>query len=234
MAIGTTLANLVIMVRNEARLSSSTSQGIDHLAYIKQLLKRTNNVLCDSYEWEHMRLLRTSASVALVANQQFYTFPATLNTDRPFVAYRLINGVWLRMEPVISPENYNIIDSYNGGRGIPEAWDWNGATGFEVWPVPSAVVAGDVIAFEGTKQCGAMTADADTADMDDILLSLQVAGEILAGNNQEAAAKTTLGAANVRLSQIRASKSNASRIVIGGFTSGSGRMPRHPDFVTAR
>ena len=50
MALGTTLANLVIMVRDEARLSSSTSQGIDHLANIKRLLKRTHAMLCDSYE----------------------------------------------------------------------------------------------------------------------------------------------------------------------------------------
>ena len=233
MALGTTLANLVIMVRNEARLSSSTSQGIDHLAYIKQLLKRTNNMLCDSYEWEHMRLLRANASVALVANQQFYSFPATLNTDRPFVAYSKINNVWLRLTPVIGPEHYNAVDSYNGGRGDPLAWDWKGSTEFEVWPVPSAVVAGDVIAFEGTKKCGAMAVDADTADMDDILLSLQVAGEILVGNNQEAAAKIVLAAANTRLSQVRASKSNATRIVIGGSPDNTVRRPRHPDHVTA-
>lgn len=399
MALGTTLANLVIMVRDEARLSSSTSQGIDHLAYIKRLLKRTHAMLCDSYEWEHLRLTRAMSSTPLVANQQFYLFPSNLNTDRPFVGYLNLSGLWSRLAPVISPENYNAIDSYNGGRGDPLAWAWNAVTtrrtgvlvtatlsantfysgdkfygsfdqgvtfaditdavsggttiswfvdnrvpfgtsdirftlitsagvvhdsptttglaitnynessvgGFEVWPVPAFAAklitgtlpaplnAGDVfygsldsgatwtlitdtlsglamswvaapanlttvqfqkisalgvttaitmtrltltvtdtINFEGTKVPTSLLLDTDRADIDDILLSLQVAGEILAGNNQELAAKTVMAAANMRLSQIRASKSNASRIVIGGSPVNTGRRPRHPDYVTAR
>lgn len=405
MALGTTLANLVIMVRDEARLSSSTSQGIDHLAYIKRLLRRTHTLLCDSYEWEHLRLKRDNASVPLVANQQFYNFPQTLNTDRPFVAYLNLKGVWTRLEPGIDPERYNEIDSYNGGRGDPLLWDWSNIqstiasayaarlitctfsssiyedhtvfgsydsgvtwtditeyispipspinallkwevspgplsttpiqfkrvdalgvettptfTGlavtlqyrelsgeFEVWPVPSDVSklitgtlpaplnAGDVfygsldsgstwanitdtlsglsmswvaapaslatvqfqkisstlvttpitmtgltltvtdrIAFEGTQRSFQLINDSDRASVDDILLSLQVAGEILVGNNQEAAAKIVLAAANTRLSQVRASKSNASRIVIGGSPDNTGRRPSHPKYVTAR
>lgn len=92
----------------------------------------------------------------------------------------------------------------------------------------------DRIAFEGTQRSFQLINDSDRASVDDILLSLQVAGEILVGNNQEAAAKIVLAAANTRLSQVRASKSNASRIVIGGSPDNTGRRPSHPKYVTAR
>jgi len=230
MALGTQLQVIVEMVRDEARLSSATSRGIDHLAYIKRLVRRTHTMLCDSFEWEHLRLKRADAPISLAANQQFYTWPATLNTDRPFVAYLNTGELWTRLEPGIDPERYNEVDSYNAGRGDPLRWDWYGADGFEVWPVPDAAVG--AIYFEGTKKSGALTADTDTADIDDILLSLQVASEILAGNKQDEAAKIKMSAANTRLSQIRASKATASRFVIGGSTD-TARRPRHPTSVRA-
>lgn len=232
MALGTQLQLIVEMVRDEARLSSATSQGIDHLQQIKRLIRRTHIMLADSYEWAHLKLAMGNAVLTIGGDQQFYTFPATLNADRPFVVHLHLNDVWTRLEPGIAPERYNEIDSYGTGRGDPLLWDWNGSTGIEVWPVPS--LAGGELHFTGTKKANALVSDTDPADIDDILLSLQVAAEILAGNNQEAAAKLKLAAANMRLSQIRASKSNASRIVIGGMPAGTGRMPRHPDFVTAR
>jgi hypothetical protein len=232
MALGTQLQTIVEMVRDEARLSSATSRGIDHLAHIKRLVRRTHTMLCDSYEWEHLRLKRADAPIALAANQQFYTWPATLNTDRPFVAYLNRNHVWTRLDPGIAPERYNEVDSYNGARGFPLRWDWYGAAGFEVWPVPAS--ADGSIYFEGTKASGALTADTDTADMDDILLSLQVASEILAANKQDDAAKIKMAAANTRLSQVRASKSNTDRVVIGGGGQETRGFPRHPTSVRAR
>jgi hypothetical protein len=231
MALGTQLQLIVEMVRDEARLSSATSQGIDHLAQIKRLIRRTHVMLADSYEWAHMKLTMGNAVLTIGGDQQFYTFPETLNTDRPFVVHLHLNGIWTRLDPGIAPERYNEIDSYGTGRGDPLLWDWNGASGIEVWPVPS--LAGGELHFTGTKKANALTSETDQADIDDILLSLQVAAEILAGNNQEAAAKLKLSAANMRLSQIRASKSTSDRIVISGDESPTPRRPRHPTHVTA-
>lgn len=230
MALGTQLQVIVEMVRDEARLSSATSRGIDHLAHIKRLVRRTHTMLCDSYEWEHLRLKREDAPVPLAANQQFYSWPATLNTDRAFVAYLRHSGLFTRLEPGITPEHYNIINSYNGGRGLPLRWDWYGATGFEVWPVPSDNTG--VIFFEGTKRADPLVDDTSLADIDDVLLSLQVAAEILSGNKQEGAAKIKMAAANTRLSQMLASKASTHRTVIGASdTTSTQRRPRHPSHV---
>lgn len=231
MALGTQLQVLVEMVRDETGMSSATSQGIDNLAKIKRFIRRTHIMLADSYEWEHLVLTMGNAVLAIGGDQQFYTFPETLNTDRPFVVHLHLNGVWTRLEPGITPERYNEIDSYGTGRGDPLLWDWNGATGIEVWPVPAT--AGGELHFTGTKKANALVAESDQADIDDILISLQVAAEILAGNNQEAAAKLKLSAANMRLSQVRASKSTSDRIVISGGESPSPRKPRHPTHVTS-
>jgi hypothetical protein len=231
MALGTQLQVLVEMVRDETGMSSATSQGIDHLAKIKRLIRRTHVMLADAYEWEHLILTMGDAVLPIGGDQQFYTFPETLNTDRPFIVHLHLSGVWTRLEPGIAPERYNEIDSYGTGRGDPLRWGWHGATGIEVWPVP-ALAEGE-LHFTGTKKANALVAEDAPADIDDILIALQVAAEILAGNNQEAAAKLKLSAANMRLSQVRASKSTADRIVISGGDAPEVRRPRHPTHVTA-
>ena len=51
MAFRATFGSIVEMARSEARLSSNSSRGIDHLDHVKQLVKRIAQSLADDFEW---------------------------------------------------------------------------------------------------------------------------------------------------------------------------------------
>lgn len=74
MALGTQLQLIVEMVRDEARLSSATSQGIDHLQQIKRLIRRTHIMLADSYEWAHLKLAMGNAVLLSAATSSSTPF----------------------------------------------------------------------------------------------------------------------------------------------------------------
>ena len=87
---------------------------------------------------------------------------------------------------------------------------------FEVWPMPSTA---QTIRFTGERQLQQLVNDTDTADIDDLLLVLQVAaGE--AARRELADAPLLIGRAKQRFQQLQASQPNASSV----FKVGASRM----------
>ena len=91
----------------------------------------------------------------------------------------------------------NLGDSDGGIKASPVRkwdWKWNPATStdqIEMWPIPDN--SNDRLQFTGLRALNALTADSDLADIDDDLIVLFSAAEILAAKKQEdAPAKLSL------------------------------------------
>lgn len=239
MALRSTFGSIVEMARNEARLSTNTSRGVDHLDHIKQLVKRHYTMLAEDYDWQHLEINRDydESRKALAAGQRYYDFPTAINQQKIGNMWLKWGVVWRKVDYGISFGDYSSLDPDSDARADPVLkWDWYGDTQFEVWPVPSS--NGDAAApysgwvgFEGQRAVEQYVDDTNRADLDDYLIALHVAAELLTENSQKGAAEAKIAAASRRMSQLKAAMSDKSRFTMGrGMLSQNGRTyPRHPE-----
>jgi hypothetical protein len=238
-ALRSTLNEVVEQVRNEARLSTNTSRGIDHLDHIKQLIKRHYYALAEDFDWQHLELKRDTgvSRKVLQAGSRYYDFPTAVNVLKITKAWVKWGSGWEGLEYGITYSDRSSFDPDANQRADPaRKWMFYGHNQFEVWPLPSSNGVADganEVAFEGQKAVETLTSDSSRLDMDDILVSLLVSAEILAENEQETAAKVKAGAANARMETLRGNLGSKTRYVMNGGTVGEGRrgFPRHPTFV---
>ena len=238
MAFQATFGSIVEMARSEARLSSNSSRGIDHLDHVKQLVKRIAQSLADDFEWEHLNLNRdyNESRVMLQAGQRLYDFPTDLNVQTIGGMWLKWGNIWRRVDYGIDFANYSGLDPDNCARADPVLrWDFRDQSQFEVWPVPAsngdaAAPYSNWVGFEGQKKATVYTQDSDRCDMDDIVVALFTAGELLAENGQKAASDLKMAAGTRRFNQLRGGMSSKVRFTMGrGMVYESGRTyPLHP------
>ena len=186
MARGTQLEDLVYMLRAEAGHSVLVSSGIDNLPAQKQILRRTQEMLYDDYDWPFMRVTPTKA---LAAGQRYYDLPTELNMERIESVV-----VWSNSQPYditrgITMADYGQFSSDDDVRSDPVIkWDIR-STGdvttndthleqLEVWPIP--VSNDQYLEFTGIRKLRALTSDDDVCDLDDLAIVLVCAAELLA------------------------------------------------------
>lgn len=208
-----TLGKVVEMVRNEAKLSSKTSRGIDHRDHIVHLIKRTHEQLYDDFDWEYMLIHKEDAGKTLQAGERYYDFPAKLNVERAFELWHNYGNSWVLLDYGISPHHYSQHDSDNDERADPAlAWQVRDEKQFEIWPIPTTSI--EEVRFSGHKKLNILDSDDSRLNMDDILVSLMCASEILADNNSPgASSKTAL--AQARLQKMRARHGSKIKVRIG-------------------
>jgi hypothetical protein len=217
-ARGTQLITLLDDLRNEAGVSNLVSVGVDNFPAQKNLLRRTQETLYDEHDWS---FLRVKPLINLAAGQQFYNYPPNLNLES---INRVV--VWYNNQP------------HPIGRGIGEAEyaQWNSNTGvrsdpvlrwdvvstsqtlkdgqIEVWPIPLTNVM--QLQFFGKRALNPLIADSDTADLDDRLITLFAAAELLA-RRKSADAPAKLANANARLARLKGrAQGGSDEIVMGG------------------
>lgn len=208
MALGTTFGDVIEMVRDECRLSSNTSRGIDNLAYIKRLIKRQNEMLAQDYDWRHMTIAEPNGDKTLEAGSRYYDYPATLDPQRITSVWTEEGGTWEELVDGITPADYNLV----GRMDPPLKWSRYTEAQFEVWPTPAS--NGGIVRFVGQRKPTALVNESSRLDMDDILVSLICAAEILAGTKQ-ADAQAKADAAKRRLAQMRAGYADRTRVMVG-------------------
>ncbi len=220
MSRGKQLQELVSQLRAETGRSQSVSVGTSELDNLKEQIRRMQELLYDDYDWPFLRVER---SVALSAGHRYYDFPSDLNYDRLEVVKFKFGGVFTDVERGIGFDEYSIYDSNEDERSSPVIrWDVreeNEGGMLEVWPIPN--VAG-TIHFFGTKSLSPLIEDDDRADLDDRLIILFLAAEILARQNSPDA-RNKLDLANKRLIRLRSNSQAASKPVqvgLGGKTRG--------------
>lgn len=239
MALRTTFQEVIQQVRAEAKLSSNTSRGIDHLDYIKQLIRRHYYMLAEDYDWQHLEIKRDSSvsRKILQAGSRYYDFPTALNPLRIEKAWVKWGSVWLPLTYGITYNDRNALDPDADQRSDPiTSWSFYGGDQFEVHPIPATNGAADganEIAFEGQKKVEQLTSDTNRLDMDDILVSLLAAAEILAGNEKQKEAETKAQAAMARMQRLRANMGSKTRyrMGLGPIVETGNSWPRHPKYI---
>jgi hypothetical protein len=244
MALRQTFGSIVEMARNEARLSSNTSRGADHLDHIQQLVKRHYTMLCEDFDWEHLSVKRDVADcrVKLLAGSRYYDLPTAMNNQKIGKLWVKWGTVWREPDYGITFADYSSLDPDSDNRADPVLkWDRYGNLQFEVWPLPStngdaAAPYSGWVGFEGQRAAEAFVSDTNRADLDDFLIALYVAAELLAENGQKGASDAKIGAANSRRNNLRAALSDKSRFTMGrGMVTEAGRAyPRHPEALYRR
>lgn len=227
MARGKQLSQLVDMLRAETGQSTSVSVGVSKLPELKQLLRRTQETLYDAYDWP---FLRVQPFKNLSAGARYYDFPTDLNMERVEEVVVWWNGEPFPLTRGIGFENYAAYDSANDERTDPVThWDvrWTGsAEQVEVWPIPATTYTTTNkyrLQFKGIRPLRTMVSDSDVADLDDQLIVLFAAAEILARQKSEDAQAKQAKAVE-RFNTLKGrTRGGSSMFVLGG---GTGRDPQ--------
>lgn len=216
MARGTTLGELVTMLRDEMSYSDHPAHSISELSAMKRKLSQTQERLYKEHAWP---FLRGAFDVSTAAGQRYYDLP--VDFDRVERVECKWNDVWRPLEYGIAGPQYNEQDSERDIRTDPPlAWYLHTESGsqveqFELWPLPAS--NGLTIRFHGIRALPALISESDTAVLDDQLIVLFAASSM---TNEDAAAKKKLFEANEQLKRL--TKGNAPKrkcFVLGGGTT---------------
>jgi hypothetical protein len=223
MALRTTLDEIVEMVRNEAEISTDATRGLDHIQYIRQLVRRHYATLLDDFDWKHLILKREDCTKTIAIGQRYYDWPVTLNPNKITTVWYLWGNQWCPLQEGISFEQYNARNSELDERSDPaDRWAWYGHEQFEVWPIPASL--GGKVGFTGQKKGEILVNGGNRADLDDIMIALYAAGEMLLKTNEEAG-QAKIAQANQRRGRMIVSSAVNSRSTMGGTDPKT--MPTH-------
>lgn len=178
MARGTSLLELRGMLRAEVGASSNVAMGVNTVDQYNLLLSRIQKRLWTDHEWPWAVVNRDEP---LLENERYYSFPDDLEYDRITNAWVSYNEIWHPLEYGIGPAQYNTFNSdSNKGTSPTVRWQHYEDDQYEIWPIPKS--NGQVIRFRGVKQLSPLISDTDTAELDDVLLVLFAASEMLSRN----------------------------------------------------
>jgi hypothetical protein len=212
MARGSTLGTMLTMLRAEAMMATDSAVGQSKNPALKVLLKRVYAMLYDEHEWPF--LTGVWADKSIVAGSRYYDFPTTINLENTVKVFHSWGNIWHEVEYGFDPTVYNAVDSDDDARSDPvQAWRIYSGTQFEVWPLPATA---GTLRFTGKAAMGAFEADADTCVLDDYLVVLFAAAELMADKPRGAAVKAM---AERRLAQVKAQGSKTASFQIGGESS---------------
>ena len=212
MARGKQLQEVIAQLRAETGRNQSVAVGTSEIDNLKEQLRRVQEVLYDDYDWPFLTIER---SINLQVGQRYYDFPVDLNYDRLNTIKFKYGNVYVDVERGITFDDYSIYDSNIGERSSPMVkWDVRN-TGvseqLEVWPIPNDA---GTLHFFGTKILNPVVDDSDRFDLDDRLIVLFAAAEILA-KQKSPDARNKLDLANARLLKLRANSSSDTMVRVG-------------------
>lgn len=178
MALGTTLSELVRMVREEAGHSTNPAVGSQTADPIRQRIRRTYRRLHTGWEWPHLVVERDEE---LLAGQRFYSFEPGIDPLRIQQVWTKEAGsdLWRPVEYGIGIGALNHYDSDADNERADPVRRWQRAEDnqYEVWPTP--LKEGSILRMRGIAKPKELVADNDIVDIDDDLIALFVAGELL-------------------------------------------------------
>lgn len=210
MARGTQLLQLVEDLREEVGRATSVAVGNSDLPGLKQKLRRTQELLYDDYDWPFLRQIFPAKY--LLAGERYYDFPTGLNLERVESVELWYSNMPRPIERGITAREYAIYNPEDDARSEPAmAWDvrWTGTKEqIEIWPLP--VSNAQYLQFTGIRTLRPLIADSDVADLDDQVIVLFCAAEILARQGAKNA-PMVLKLAQARLGTMRMRSKGATR-----------------------
>ena len=234
MARGTSLSTLFTMLRAECGHSTSVAAGIDNEASLLQKLQRTQIMLYDEYDWPFMM---NEWGIAMQAGVRYYDFPTeagfpgltVINLEGTVEAWIDYSGRPIKLDRGIGQRQYA---QYNSNASSPDQadpvrrWDIKRSTDqkeqIEVWPIPASNT--NILWLAGKKKLRPLVQASDVCDIDDQLIVLTAAAEILARQKAADAPKVE-AAATARLKQLKERTKGGTKM----FTL-TGRAGRNSNF----
>lgn len=219
MARLTTLANLLLQLKAQLGVVTGTTANDGLYA---QLLSDKQKWLAGEYDWP---FLQDRFDCVIPPGTRYNSFPtldnegvtSAMNLERPYTVEVFWNNVWSELQYDISSEEFNYLNSDQAGviQDPIQRWRWSEEGQFEIWPVNAT---SQVVRFTGQRALDNLGAPTDTADLDDMLIVLSVAAEILQRNKQPDA-ETKGKLAMERLRAVRANyPTRHCGLVFGGGT----------------
>ena len=191
MARNVSLGQLIDDVRAEAGHSLQANLGVAMREVLVKVIQRQQRRLWEDYDWTFLKVHR---DVAVQAGQRYYSFPSDLVLERIERVEFKYGDRWVPVEYGIGREQYDLHDSDRGVRAFPvERWQEHEGDMLEIWPIASQdgslTTSSNILRYHGIRKLRPLVAESDLADLDDTLLVLYSAAEILA---REKAADATL------------------------------------------
>ena len=182
MARGTTLIKLLNDLRAEARLSLNAAHNNQQRDVQVHMLERKQEWYWRQFDWPHLRVERF---IEVQNGQRFYDMPNDLDIDRIQKIEIKHDDVYCPLRWGIEAEQYAAYDSEKDERQWPpQRVQITEHEQLEVWPIPDAdydpATQDGRIKITGIRKLRPLVRDNDVADLDDDLLILHCAGEILA------------------------------------------------------
>jgi len=227
MARGKTLGDVLTSLRVELKISTNPAHNVQARDHQVRVLQRIQEQLYDDYTWTHLRVFRY---LNAQDGQRYYDVTAALkdvsgslvagndiSIDRVFEMWVRDGTIWRKLEPGITEQHYNAYDSDSDQRAWPpQRWQVTEGGQIEVWPIPD--LTGDTVArenifrFHAVRNLAPFSDDEHVADLDDRLLALMAAAELLDGEiGQKKAAL-----ANKRLIKVRGNGQKTQRFRMFG------------------
>ena len=231
MARGTTLGQLIEDLRAEAGHALAPSLGASTRDVFINVLRRQQKRLWEDYSWP---FLRVSRDIPVQAGLRYYNIPTDMTWERiERIEFRW-GDRWQKLEYGIGIEHYNQYDSDLDIRSYP-VYRYREAehNQVELWPVTSengnATTRDGMVRFTGIRNLSQFTGDADRADLDDQLLVLFSAAEVLARQKTNDAS-SKLAQAQAHYARLKARNSKSESFVMGADEP-TGYTPKGPPMV---
>jgi hypothetical protein len=136
MALNTTLARLVEMVRAETGASTNVAHGVNQLPMLHQIIARQQRRLWQEFAWPHMIIERNKE---MATGQRIYDYPEDIDHLRIYDAWVGWNDRYYEIARGFSPTVYDRLDPSLDTRQDPIlAWKHYEGSQFEVWPTPAS------------------------------------------------------------------------------------------------
>lgn len=234
MARGTTLGQLIEDLRAETGHALAPSLGASTRDVFITVLRRQQKRLWEDYAWPFLRVHR---DVAVQAGQRYYNLPVDMTWERIERVEFKWGDRWQRLEYGIGLEHYNQYDSDLDIRSYPVyRYREAGGNQVELWPVPSengsTTTHTGIVRFTGIRNLSPFIATADRADLDDQLIVLFAAAEVLARQKANDAS-SKLAQAQAHYARLKARNSKSEAFVMGADEP-TGYTPKGPPMVAVQ
>lgn len=204
MARGTTLVRLLDNLRAEAGLSLNPAHNNQARDVQINTLQRTQERLWDDFSWPHLRVQR---QVPVSAGQRYYDPPEDLDISRLESIELFRDGTWAPLAPGIEGCHLAAWNSDLDERSWPpRRWTIHDDQDIEIWPIADIncdpTTMDGTLKFTGIRNLRPLVADSDRADLDDRLIVMFAAAEMLA-RSKSSDAQVKLDMANRIYARIR-------------------------------
>lgn len=201
---GTSLVQLLTKYRSESRMSRNVAHNAADRDRQVEHIQTVQEWLWEDFDWP---MLRVSRTVEIAAGQNTYDMPDDLHLDRTQKAELWYGGRYLPLTNGIDARHYSTFNPALDQRSWPIT-NWRIAEDeqLEVWPMPSqdydATTLEGHIKLTGIRKLRPLIADTDVADLDDQLIVMFCAAEVLAATGAKDA-NLKLDKANKRYNKLR-------------------------------